>query len=155
MNGYLAYIFGALLISTAALTGCSSSTPPPPEPMSAAEDPTPYEDTKVAELEAKLGQRVTFEGLAVNMKLGAGLMVGDHVIHMDGMSSWPEGYYEGRGKEKKVAVTGTLIVRHDLPVFVQEEGAPIMSGMPVPPGTDLHEASRRYLLTDFTHEPAP
>jgi len=71
---------------------------------------------------------------------------------MDGLQSWPDGYYEGKGKSKLVKVTGKLIVRHDLPVFVEEEGAPIRQGMPVPPGTDVHEASRRYLLTDFSYE---
>jgi len=134
---------------------CSSPSPRPTEQSAAAKDTTPYEDTKVAEFEEKLGQRVTFEGLAVNMKLGAGLKIGDHTLFMDGMSTWPDAYHNGGGEPKRVTVTGTLIVRHDLPVFVQEEGAPIMTGMPVPPGTDLHEASRRYLLTDFSYEPAP
>jgi hypothetical protein len=132
---------------------CSSSTPEPAEQQVAAQEPAKAEPTAIPELEQQLGKQVTMTGLAVNMKLGAGLVVGDHTLFMDGMDSWPEGYYEGEGEQKKVTVKGTLIVRHDLPVFVQEEGTPIMSGMPVPPGTDLHEASRRYLLTDFTYEP--
>jgi hypothetical protein len=41
-------------------------------------------------------------------------------------------------------------VRHDLPVFVQKPGEPPLQGIPVPEGTDLHAASRRYVVRDAT-----
>jgi hypothetical protein len=41
-------------------------------------------------------------------------------------------------------------VRHDLPVFVQKPGEPPRQGIPVPEGTDLHAASRRYVVRDAT-----
>jgi len=148
-------IISALFSCAPLAAACSSPAPPPTEQPEVSQQPTAAGTTVVDEFAAVLGQQVTFEGLAVDMKLGAGLVVGEHTIFMDGMDSWPDGYYEGDGKEKKVTVTGTLIERHDLPVFVQQEGEPIKSGMPVPPGTDLEEASRRYLLTDFTYEPKP
>jgi hypothetical protein len=47
-------------------------------------------------------------------------------------------------------VTGKIIERHDLPVFVHEEGEPEMQGIPVPKGTDLDKASHRYLLSRVT-----
>jgi hypothetical protein len=55
----------------------------------------------------------------------------------------------------RVEVTGRVIERHDLPVFVQREGDLPKAGMPVPPGTDLEAASRRFLLSDVKWRPAP
>jgi hypothetical protein len=60
------------------------------------------------------------------------------------MDGWPD-----NARDKKISVTGTLIERHDLPVLIHKRGSKeIPSGMPVPKGTDLHEASHRYLLKD-------
>lgn len=99
-----------------------------------------------------LGHTVTVEGLAANAKLGA-LLMGESkgAIWMDGMDSWPAGFYtrnhEGKDVYKRVRVTGVVIERGDLPVFIQR-GDIQQQGMPVPPGTDLEAASKRYLLTD-------
>jgi hypothetical protein len=131
---------------------CPASKPRSHEPQDPAHQQPPSELTAIPELESRLSQRITFEGLAVSTKTGAVLKVGDYILYMDGMDSWPDGWFAGDGKEQKVIVTGTLVKRYDLPVFIQEEGAPTMSGMPMPPGTDLHDAARRYLLTDFTYE---
>ena len=88
-------------------------------------------------------KEVTVEGLAQNAKFGAYLQLSDpsKSIWINSLSFWPEKY---RGK--KVSVTGTVIKRYDLPVFIQKIGEPSRTGIPVREGTDLHSASKRYLL---------
>jgi hypothetical protein len=94
--------------------------------------------------EAKLGQVITVEGSAQDAKLGALLLTGGSMsIWIDGLDAWPK---EVRGKN--VQVTGKVIQRSDLPVFVHQEGEPEKGGMPVPPGTDLEKARRRLLLAE-------
>ena len=61
------------------------------------------------------------------------------------MNFWPEDYYG-----KTVDVTGVVIKKYDLPVFIPKEGQPVVTGIPVSEGTDLHEASKRYLLRKAT-----
>ena len=89
-----------------------------------------------------LSKEVTIRGTAENMKVGA-FVAGKHIegLYIDSLNYWPDDF---NGKE--VEVTGVVIKRHDLPVFIQKEGEPIISGIPVPKGTDLHSASKRYLL---------
>ena len=48
---------------------------------------------------------------------------------------------------QRVEVVGVLEERHDLPVFVLRAGEPTIAGIPVPEGTALHAASRRFVLT--------
>ena len=92
-----------------------------------------------------LGKIITLEGKTVNAKLGA-LLVGENFsIWIDGLDSWPKAYYKGGEEAKKVKVTGRVIEKYDLPVFIPKEGE-MLSGIPVPEGTDLKEASHRYLL---------
>jgi hypothetical protein len=96
-----------------------------------------------------LGQAVTLEGTAADAKLGALLVQESNgAIWIDDLESWPNGYYLGGDKGKHVRVTGTVIERYDLPVFIQKEGEPLRAGIAVPPGTDLKKASRRFLLKD-------
>lgn len=129
---------GIVLIA-ASISACDTSkepsamTPPSSGTSKPAADP----------LESKLGQLVTVEGIAEDAKLGALLLIGSHMVWIDGLHSWPK---DARGK--LVRVTGKVIERSDLPVFVERPGEPIMQGMPVPAGTDVEKASRRLLLTD-------
>jgi hypothetical protein len=96
-----------------------------------------------------LGKTITLEGIAENAKLGPLLSGKDNSIWIDGLDGWPEGVYQGGNRGKKLRVTGTVIVRDDLPVFVSpKEGAIVPQGIPVPLGTDLKEARKRYLLRD-------
>lgn len=99
-----------------------------------------------------LGQSITLEGRATNAKLGA-LLTGDNFsIWVDDLESWPEGFYQSGDVGKRIKVTGTVIERYDLPVFVPKENEPMLSGIPVSEGTDLHKASHRYLLKDTKWE---
>jgi hypothetical protein len=97
---------------------------------------------------AFLGRTVTLEGRAANAKLGALLDNGTNIIWIDGLDEWPEGFYPGEGKGKRVRVTGTVIKRDDLPVFVQEPGGPSKAGIPVRSKADLERVRGRFLLTD-------
>jgi hypothetical protein len=96
-------------------------------------------------LASQLGMKVTLSGEAQPRKLGAALLGKDFYIWIDGLYDWPN---EMRGK--RVSVTGTVIERHDLPVFIPSPTEPGVQGVPVPIGTDLHKASHRYLLKDAT-----
>jgi len=92
-------------------------------------------------MHAQLGQQVTLEGIAESRKLGAALRGNDFDVWIDQLQDWPRQYVGQR-----VRVTGVLDERHDLPVFIQKPGEPVAGGIPVPEGTDLHAASRRYIV---------
>jgi hypothetical protein len=94
-------------------------------------------------LRDRLGQQVTLEGVAETRKLGAALRGNGFDVWIDRMERWPA---EALGR--KVRVTGILEERQDLPVYIQKAGEPPAAGIPVPEGTDLREASRRYLVRD-------
>lgn len=93
-----------------------------------------------------LGQQITVEGMAINQKVGAALWGTGEAVFIDGIDSWPDGFYLGGERGKRLRVTGTVIERHDLPVFIPRKGALPLAGIPVPEGTDLHRASLRFLL---------
>ncbi len=96
-----------------------------------------------------VGKKVTLIGKTVNMKLGAVLVLENgQRIWMDEMESWPNGYYT-ENESKSVQVTGVLRERYDLPVFIPSNDSIEKLGIPVPKGTDLKEASHRYLLKDY------
>ena len=89
---------------------------------------------------------VTIRGVAQDHKIGAYVeSMNREGLYIDSLNYWPKDY-----SGKTVEVTGVVIKRHDLPVFIPEDGKPVVSGIPVPEGTDLHEASKRYLLKDAT-----
>ena len=94
-------------------------------------------------MHAQLGQQVTLEGTAEARKLGAVLRGKDFDVWIDPLQDWPRDYVGQR-----VRVTGILEERHDLPVFIQKQGEPVAGGIPVPQGTDLHQASRRFVVRD-------
>lgn len=86
---------------------------------------------------------VIAQGYAQGQKIGAIINLGGPtlgVIFDDGESQWtvPLG--------ARVRIEGTVTERADLPVFVQDPNEPIMQGMPVPPGTDLEQARRRWVI---------
>ena len=123
-----------LVVILVALTLASCKAPKAPASSKAATFP----------LAAKLGQVITVEGVPEDAKLGALLMIGGaRTVWIDGLDAWPP---ELRGKV--VEVTGRVIERSDLPVFVHQDGEPERAGIPVGPGTDLAQARRRFLLTE-------
>ncbi len=97
--------------------------------------------------ESFLNKKVTISGVASNVKMGAIIDTPEGFIYSADFESWPEGYYR-----KKVTATGILIKKYDLPVFIQKKGDPLRSGMPRPPGTNLKEASKRFLLKNIKYQ---
>jgi hypothetical protein len=91
---------------------------------------------------------VTLEGTAANAKLGALLQGKDDAIWIDGLDSWPDGFYAGGDQGKRLRVTGTVIRKDDVPVFVQKPGEPPRAGIPVGSEEELEKARWRYLLAD-------
>ena len=116
---------------------------------------TPLSGDSVArvpvDLERKLEQVVTVEGTAKKTKIGAVVEMGSgmtyQIIYLDWLAHWPEDV-EG----KRVCVSGTLVKRYDM-VFWDGRGEPPKGQFQkLPAGSDPHEASKRYLLKDFTWE---
>jgi len=105
--------------------------------------PDVEEPEELSSWDRLVGSEVEVTGTAADQKLGAVLLTSAGTLWIDGLDSWPE----GRAGED-VTVTGKLVERFDLPVFVQKEGEPVMSGIPVPEGTDMRAASRRLVLED-------
>ncbi|MCZ7645173.1 MAG: hypothetical protein M5U26_07795 [Planctomycetota bacterium] len=102
-----------------------------------------------------VGKTVALEGKAVNAKLGA-LLQGEtetSMIWIDGHDSWPAGYSEGEGREKRVRVSGTVIRKDDVPVFVSKPGEAQPAGVPVESEADLEKAKWRYLIKDAQWKP--
>jgi hypothetical protein len=130
---------------TTALAACAGEKPaePPAQPV---EKPAPTAAPAPPTWEARLGQTVTIEGVAEPRKLGAYLAGDREHIWIDGLQDWPADLV-GR----RVRVTGRVIARSDMPVFVKPPpGEPMPAGIAVPPGTDLERAARRFLLADAT-----
>ena len=115
---------------------------PKPEPSADRQKPP----SPAAGLQSELGKELVVEGTAANTKLGAMIETDRGVLWIDGLESWPEGICPGGGRGKRIRVTGILIERADLPVFAEKPGEPPVQGMPVPPGTELSQARKRYLL---------
>ena len=84
----------------------------------------------------------SWTGIATNPKAGP-FLEGPNV-YAD-FFSWPD---EALGK--RVTLSGHLVVRHDLPVFIAhpEPGTTAVGGIPVPEGTDLYKASERSVIED-------
>lgn len=97
---------------------------------------------------ALLGQTVTLEGTAADAKCGAMLVGETGMIWIDGLDGWPVGFYDGGTQGKRLRVTGTVIERDDLPVFVQKPGEAVPAGIAVHSEAELQKAKWRFLLKD-------
>jgi hypothetical protein len=146
----------AVLAAAIAVAGCPRSADP-----DRAEEPARTGDPGRTDMSGEVipwpaswadhvGQTVTVEGRALEAKLGP-LLAGDGPdLWIDGLSAWPEGFYRGGEEGARVRVTGTVIERSDLPVFIEDGSGPARAGMPAAPGTDLADARKRHLLTGAT-----
>jgi hypothetical protein len=71
--------------------------------------------------------------MAANEKLGALLQRDGSVIWVEGLYSWPDGFY---------------FQKDDMPVFVQKPGELPRAGIPVASEEERDKAKWRYLLRD-------
>jgi hypothetical protein len=88
------------------------------------------------------GSTVTLRGVAENWKVGAFLAGPDIWVDL------PDRHWPSEIVGKSVEVKGTMVERHDLPVFINDPNEPPIAGIPVPPGTDLYEASKRLVIEE-------
>lgn len=107
-----------------------------------------------------MGKKITLVGLGQNYKIGAKIECEDFTISVDlPAKSWPTKVYNRTFENldavpKKVRVTGKLEQWNDLPVFIASKSRG-QQGIPVPDGTDLNEARKRYLLVDVDWDIMP
>jgi hypothetical protein len=133
----------ALLIGSAG--GCSQ--PPTPQPNISQVEERP--ECWPRDLSKVVGQTVTIEGTAGDAKLGALLLGDGDAIWIEGLDRWPTGFYPGGDKGKRLRVTGTVITRDDMPVFIQKrDEPPAIAGIPVQSEGELAKAKTRFLLKD-------
>jgi hypothetical protein len=124
----------------AAVTGCfQTQTASPNGPQAEGRTAWPKDWSP------HLGQTVTVEGTAGNAKLGAVLQGAEGIIWIDGLEQWPEGFYTGDARSKRLRVTGTVIERDDMPAFIGDSSR---AGIPVQSEKELAQANRRFLLKD-------
>ena len=132
--------------------GCAHDPPaatpaPGPRLVGAADSSAAY--PRAAATRPAIGARVTWRGVAANHKVGAFLAGPGIYVDLPGRH-WPDTVVG-----KPVEVTGTIVECHDLPVFIQDPDELPTAGIPVRPGTDLHEAGRRFILEDVEWKRVP
>lgn len=103
-----------------------------------------------------MGQRMTVVGEGANYKIGAKVRCKGFTISVDlADNHWPQEIYtrndQGEVVMKTVKVTGKLEQWSDVPVFTPSQNRG-QQGVPVPEGTDLKEARKRYVLVDVKWE---
>jgi hypothetical protein len=146
MEGFFMRLLNGLLcLFVVSLCACSQNQTVSSASLEGHEHVIPWPDDW-ADL---LGKTVTLEGIAANAKLGA-LVEGKEnaIIWIDALDSWPEGFYPNHGQGKRLRVTGIVIKRADMPVFVQRPGELPEAGIPVKSEEELKKAKWRYLLKD-------
>lgn len=89
---------------------------------------------------------VIAQGYAVSSKSSELLDLGGPTLGVifDGDGGWqlPLGAW--------VQVRGTIVQRSDRPVFIPDPNEPIMQGIPVPAGTDIEQARKRWVIEHAT-----
>jgi len=132
----------SLVVVSVALAGCLPSQPPSPEKREdESSSPRPTDWPR------QLGRSVTIEGAPGNAKLGAVLQGDGWSIWVDGLDEWPADLLQ-QVKGRRLRVTGTVIMRDDLPAYVQRPGEPAKAGVAVSSEEELSAARRRFLLAE-------
>lgn len=95
-----------------------------------------------------LGESVVLEGVGANAELGALLQEDGLSIWIEGLEAWPPEFEFAANRGKPIRVSGTVIKKDDLPVFVVRRDEPQRAGIPVQSEKDFQTANWRYLLED-------
>ncbi len=145
--------FGILALP---LIGCTPNSSGDDSPIEASTHLSSSEGTILGASEEHwaelVGQQVQLTGKARSHKVGAYLAGTDFGIYVSLKDThWPASFHPG----ELVKVSGTVAQHSDLPVFHHDPEAglaDLRSGVPVPPGTDLEQASKRYILVSAQWE---
>jgi hypothetical protein len=98
-----------------------------------------------------ISKTVTVQGIAQNRTLGATVSAEHGVIWIDDFSGWPKEIYPSIKSQTRVRVTGTLLKRDDMPVYLVEPDDPsIRAGIAVDSKEELERLKWRYLLKDVS-----
>src|SRR5262245_55759816 len=143
-----------------AAIGCDQPQPAPIEVLASDQSPIVWPD----DWSNLLGQTVTVDGWAAECTIGPAIY-GDTTfdkrqICIDG-PHWPDSYYKSSSNSKRVRVTGTVIKRDDMPVYLanRETGLEVgdtsglrfaPAGIPVYSTEELNRQKWRFLLKDVT-----
>jgi hypothetical protein len=90
---------------------------------------------------------VVLEGYVGGEKIGPRLAAGARSIALR-LDTSGEQAWNALPAASRVRVRGVVRERADLPVFVVPPDGPVEQGIPVPEGTDLEKARRRYVLEE-------
>jgi hypothetical protein len=132
-----------------ALSGCGGAQPVP-KPVDAAATAVGWP----ADWNRLVGKRITIDGYAHDLKRGPVVtaepsFASTRAVWIEGLPGWPEGV--GGATSAHVRVTGTVIKRDDMPVYLYgthgDNGAP---GHWVSTEEELNRLKWRFLLKDAT-----
>ncbi|MCB1174883.1 MAG: hypothetical protein KDK39_15030 [Leptospiraceae bacterium] len=100
--------------------------------------------------QTKIGQRVTLQGLAVNSKSGAMLLVDGTPVYMAAMHEWPTEIADNSSRAVRLTVQGVLQTDSLLPIISEQDPqAEQSSGIPVAADVDREQARQRFILTSY------
>lgn len=102
-------------------------------------------------LKDSIGKEITLIGEAINMKLGAAILLSDgQFIRLANKSSWPRGFYKGHGKKnKKIKITGVIRAVSQIQQIDEHEFKADDSMLT---SSSCCEAGNHFMITDFTWE---
>lgn len=76
------------------------------------------EDFSEEKLKSLVGQKVTFVGRPVNLKMGAAIELrNENLIWIQNLNSWPNRIHANKSISKTLKIEGVLIDMYDLPVL--------------------------------------
>jgi hypothetical protein len=102
-----------MIAATSACSGGDGGSPTPTKVQGQASSPaTPPASDETATTDVRadnVGRRVVLKGWALDREAGAVLRGDDGVeVRIADLPAWPEGYYRGGERGKRLRVTGTL-----------------------------------------------
>src|SRR5262245_45664502 len=137
-----------------AAIGCDQPQPAPIEVLASDQSPIVWPD----DWSNLLGQTVTVDSWAAECKIGPTLF---EDTTFDKRSIWIDGNFTGPRRSEKLRVTGTVIKRDDMPVYLAEketlrevgDTSPVRFGpaaIPVYSREELDRVKWRFKLKDVT-----